>query len=53
MVSFGLDRLLSFSELIDKVSQSANVQLLYREMTLSICSVACILPDVQKYTVEE
>ena len=38
--------LLSFSELIDKVSQSAT-QLLYRQMTLSKCGVACTLPGVQ------
>ena len=40
--------LLSFSELIDKVSQPA-IQLLYRQMhvTLSKCGVACTLPGVQ------
>ena len=37
--------LLSFSELIDEVSQFAT-QLLYREMTLSKCGVACTLPGV-------
>ena len=39
--------LLSFSELTDKVSQSAT-QLLYREITLSKCGVACTLLPVQK-----
>ena len=41
IVSFWLG-LLSFSELTDKVSQSAT-QLLYREMTLSKSGVACTL----------
>ena len=46
IVSFWLG-LLSFSELTDKVSQSAT-QLLYREMTLSKSGVACTLLPVQK-----
>ena len=47
IVSFGLDCYPAFSELTDKVSQSAT-QLLYREMTLSKCGVACTLLPVQK-----
>ena len=39
--------LLSFSELTDKVSQSAT-QLLYREMKLSKSGVACTLLPVKK-----
>ena len=35
--------LLSISEVIDKMSQSAT-----QEMTLSKCGVVCTLPDVQK-----